>query len=78
MKNPCYDSVTKTGCPARRPGCSVDCVEWAEYVEERDRIYKVRQQHHDLNRACGDIGRARRSSRDRKKLRDRSGKGKHH
>lgn len=42
MKNPCFNQDTKTDCPRRKEGCSVDCPEWAKYVAERDISYKER------------------------------------
>lgn len=39
MKNPCYDEATKTGCPKRCGGCSVNCPKWAEYCKERNERY---------------------------------------
>lgn len=40
MKNPCYDETTKTSCPKRCAGCSINCEEWAKYTEERSERYK--------------------------------------
>ena len=40
MKCPCYDELTKTDCPRRKAGCAINCPEWAEYVEARNKAYE--------------------------------------
>lgn len=51
MKNPCYNEVTKTGCPKRAAGCAINCPEWAKHVEEREARYREKK-------ATGDIAAA--------------------
>ena len=36
LESPCYDPKTKTDCPRRCAGCSVDCPDWAEHVAKRE------------------------------------------
>lgn len=40
MKNPCYDEVMNKSCSQRHCGCSITCVEWKKYVEERNKKYE--------------------------------------
>lgn len=42
MKNPCYDSATKTDCPERCAGCGATCDKWKKYEESKKEIYKDR------------------------------------
>lgn len=35
--NPCYK------CEERHQACAVNCKKWAEYVKEREEVYKKRQ-----------------------------------
>jgi hypothetical protein len=39
---PCYDRKTKTDCPRRCGGCQVDCPDWKDYCEERQKVYDKR------------------------------------
>jgi hypothetical protein len=39
MKNPCYNTETRTDCKDRCAGCSATCKKWAEYVKKRDSQY---------------------------------------
>ena len=68
MRNPCYNPETKTSCPARRPGCAVDCVEWAEYVEERDKRYEARRREKEITDGVVDISRRRKLKREQRRL----------
>lgn len=68
MKNPCYDPATKTGCPARRPGCAVDCPDWAEYVDERDKVYNARRASSEFDSEAIDISRRRKLKREKRRL----------
>lgn len=68
MKNPCYDPETKTSCQARRPGCAVDCCEWAEYVEQRDKVYEARRAETELDAGVIDIHRRRKLKRAQRRL----------
>lgn len=43
IESPCFDRKTKTDCPRRCAGCSVDCPEWNKYLKERDELYKKRK-----------------------------------
>lgn len=40
MNSPCYDVERKIDCPRRCAGCSVECPEWAAYVNERNDTYE--------------------------------------
>jgi hypothetical protein len=54
VKSPCYDEVTKTGCPRRCAGCSVNCSDWAAYVKDRDAQYKKKLEEAKIKRAVHD------------------------
>lgn len=71
MKNPCYNPETGRGCPARRPGCAVDCADWAEYVAERDKVYTQRLSAAELKLGISDISKNRMRKIQKRKLTDR-------
>ena len=35
MKNPCFDTSSRTDCPRRHAGCAATCPEWAKYEKKR-------------------------------------------
>lgn len=49
LKNPCYDTETKTDCPDRCGGCQLNCPKWKAYLVERDELYKKRQIAYEAN-----------------------------
>lgn len=63
MKNPCYDTNTKRDCPDRKPGCAINCPEWASYVDERDKIYKRRRNDREIKDGIKDAKRRVKSYR---------------
>ena len=50
MKNPCYNTETKTDCPERKFGCGATCPKWAEYVKLRDAEYECRHRENAKER----------------------------
>lgn len=66
MKAPCYNPETKTDCPKRHAGCSVDCEKWAEYVKEREKEYKRRDIENQAKRAYSESRNKRENYRHRK------------
>ena len=55
MKNPCYDTATKTGCPNRCAGCAVGCPEWKKFMEEKEQFYKRRNAEVEAASAIDDV-----------------------
>lgn len=55
LKNPCYDTETKTDCPKRCGGCQFNCSEWAEYVEKRDKEYEKQRAQNEIDHAIDDL-----------------------
>ena len=49
LPNPCFDSVTRKGCPDRHAGCAIDCPKWAAYTIEREKVYARRKVEYDTN-----------------------------
>lgn len=47
--NPCYDRKTKTDCPNRCAGCSLNCSEWEAYAKERNDEYAKRRRQFQSN-----------------------------
>lgn len=50
IKNPCYNTTTKTDCPDRSLGCAARCPKWAEYVKQRDAMYQQRNREKEAER----------------------------
>ena len=66
LKNPCYVKGSKTGCPRRTAGCAVNCPDWAEYVEEREKCYKERKIKGGVDAAIYGIHETRKELRRKK------------
>ena len=43
MRNPCFDTKTKTDCPDRKIGCNKDCEKWDKWCKERNKNYTRRR-----------------------------------
>lgn len=54
MKSPCRDRATGADCPRRKAGCAANCPDWAEYVDERNKAYKVRAQISDISHSANE------------------------
>ena len=39
IKNPCYDTKTKTSCSKRCAGCATTCKDWKLYEADRNSRY---------------------------------------
>lgn len=74
LKTPCYDTKTKTDCPRRCAGCSVNCPEWAKYLKKRDELYRHRAIENDTLMAMFDNNRRTENKRQRKNILLRSGR----
>lgn len=55
MKNPCYDTATKTDCPRRCAGCAVECPDWQKFIAEKEQFYKKRMADHDVASAIDGV-----------------------
>ena len=51
LKNPCFNSETKTNCSKRCAGCAATCPDWKKYSQERDEQYEQRRNEAELNAA---------------------------
>ena len=77
MDNPCYDRVNKIDCPRRKGGCSVDCPDWAKYIEEREKMYKERAIEYESRAVVFETGNRNRTKKLRKDIHMRHSKSTH-
>ncbi len=49
------DQPCQLDCPRRCAGCSVDCLDWAKHVQERDADYQHRYEQVEHNNMLADI-----------------------
>ena len=70
LKNPCYDTETRTDCPRRCEGCQFNCLEWVDYIKKRNTEYERKLIQNEVDYAICDC----RSNHIRKNLKQKNKK----